>query len=182
MLIQKMWTFAGSDLVIQLLNLFVFKSISWKFSSNCFFQWNVGFDLERAQTSEHCFSDRWNVKCDMQQMTHDRGYVTSDMCYMTKYIFSSHFISLGMPKLGAKFLVLWIFYGLWHAICNTFGFLNTSKNLKNATLQRSLAFQMSMLDRLEKVNLNKYLCFGPTLKIGYPVEICLLFLSCPEQL
>ena len=36
------------------MNLFVFGSLSWQISSNSSFQRNVGFDLERAQTSEHC--------------------------------------------------------------------------------------------------------------------------------
>ena len=38
------------------------KWISWQFSSNWLFQINVDFDLERAQTSEHCFSlFYWNI-------------------------------------------------------------------------------------------------------------------------
>ena len=44
-----------SDLVIKQLNLLIFKSISYKISSNRFFKRNVCFDLERAQISEHCF-------------------------------------------------------------------------------------------------------------------------------
>ena len=31
--------------------------ISWQISSNWLFQWYVGSDLERVQTSEHCFSN-----------------------------------------------------------------------------------------------------------------------------
>ena len=44
-----------SDFVIKQLNLYVFASISWKTSSNWFFQRNVGFKRKRAQTSEHCY-------------------------------------------------------------------------------------------------------------------------------
>ena len=46
--------FGLTYLVIKILNLFVFKSLAWKISSNWSFQRNVGFNLERAQTSEHC--------------------------------------------------------------------------------------------------------------------------------
>ena len=53
--------------------------------------------------------------------------------------------------------------------CNIFGFLSESKKyLENATLQRSLAFQMSVLEKLEK---GKHLSFGPILKIRHHVEI-----------
>ena len=44
-----------SDLVLKLLNLFVFESLAWKISSNWSFQRNVGFDLKMAQTSKHCY-------------------------------------------------------------------------------------------------------------------------------
>ena len=46
--------FFMSDLVLKLLNLFVFESFAWKIGSNGSFQRNVGFDLKRAQTFEHC--------------------------------------------------------------------------------------------------------------------------------
>ena len=36
------------------MNLFVFKSLAWKISSNWSFRRIVGFDLESPQTSEHC--------------------------------------------------------------------------------------------------------------------------------
>ena len=43
--------------------------------------------------------------------------------------------------------------GLWHTRCNIFGFCNLCiKYLKNATLQGCLAFQVSVLERLENVN------------------------------
>ena len=44
-----------SDLVKKLLNLFVFLSLAWQISSNWSFQRNVGFNLERAPTSKHCY-------------------------------------------------------------------------------------------------------------------------------
>ena len=47
-------TFFLSNLGIKRLNLLVFERLSWKFSSNWYFQRNVGFNLERAQTAEHC--------------------------------------------------------------------------------------------------------------------------------
>ena len=40
---------------IKKLNIYVFESLTWKISSNWFFQRNVCFKLERAQTSIHCF-------------------------------------------------------------------------------------------------------------------------------
>ena len=43
-----------SDLVLKLLNLFAFESFAWKIGSNWSLQRNVGFVLERAQTSKHC--------------------------------------------------------------------------------------------------------------------------------
>ena len=54
---------------------------------------------------------------------------------------------------------------IWHATCNIFEFLTETKNyLKNATLQRSLVFQMSMLERFKLINFAKNQCFEPTLK------------------
>ena len=44
-----------SDSVMTLLNLFVFGSIAWQISLNWSSLRNGGFDLERAQTSEHCY-------------------------------------------------------------------------------------------------------------------------------
>ena len=38
------------------------KWISWQFSSNWLFQINVDSDLERAQTSEHCFILKTDIK------------------------------------------------------------------------------------------------------------------------
>ena len=53
-----------TNLVIKPLNLFVFGSLAWQISSKWSFQRNVGLDLERAQTSEHCYtwSGTWSVK------------------------------------------------------------------------------------------------------------------------
>ena len=54
------------DLIIKQLNLYVFESVSWKTSSNWFFQRNEGFKRERSQTSEHCFIGfclSRNLKC-----------------------------------------------------------------------------------------------------------------------
>ena len=45
-----------SGLVQNKLKLYVWKWISWQISSNWLFQRNVDSDLQRAQTSEHCFS------------------------------------------------------------------------------------------------------------------------------
>ena len=39
---------------------FLFGSHAWPISSNWSFQRNVGFNLERAQTSEHCFTQSLN--------------------------------------------------------------------------------------------------------------------------
>ena len=40
-----------TDLILKLLNQFVFESLAWKIISNWLFQTNVGFDLERAVIS-----------------------------------------------------------------------------------------------------------------------------------
>ena len=42
-------------MVLKLLNLFVFESLAWKINSMRWFQINMCFNLERAQTSEHCY-------------------------------------------------------------------------------------------------------------------------------
>ena len=49
-----------TDLDIKQLNLFVFGSHAWQISSNWSFQRNVGFNLERAQTFEHSFTQSLN--------------------------------------------------------------------------------------------------------------------------
>ena len=58
-----------SDLVLILLNLLVFESLAWKISSNWRFQRNVGFDLKRAQTSEHCYMWR-NIRKGYNKVLH----------------------------------------------------------------------------------------------------------------
>ena len=61
---------------------------------------------------------------------------------------------------------------LWIATYDFFDFLDLPKKyLANATFGTSLAFQMSVLERLEKLNLAKNHCFWPTLKERHPVEL-----------
>ena len=61
---------------------------------------------------------------------------------------------------------------LWLATCDFFDFLDfPQKYLANATFRTSLVFQMSVLERLEKLNFIKNQRFGPKLKIRHPVEI-----------
>ena len=61
---------------------------------------------------------------------------------------------------------------LWHDSGNIFGCLDSSKKyLLNATFDTSLAYQMGVLERLEKPNFSKIRRFGPTLKIKHPVSI-----------
>ena len=43
------------DLVVKLLNLFVFESLALKIGSKRLFKNNLAFNLERAQTSKQCF-------------------------------------------------------------------------------------------------------------------------------
>ena len=53
-----------------------------------------------------------------------------------------------------------------------FDFLDLpKKKLANDTFGTSLAFQISVLERLEKLNFSKNQRFEPTLKIRHPVEI-----------
>ena len=53
--------------------------------------------------------------------------------------------------------------GWLHARFNIFVFLDLSiKDLENVTLQRSLTFQMSLLEMLENVNVSQIHLIGPT--------------------
>ena len=74
-----------------------------------------------------------------------------------------------MAKIGRNAYVTSYSDGFWHAACQKFGFLDFSiKYLKNATLRKSLATLMNVLERLQNVHCSQIQCFGPTWKIGHP--------------
>ena len=68
------------------------------------------------------------------------------------------------------FFVMSICDRLWYERFNIFGFLKKSnQNLENAIFRKSLAFQLSVLERLDNFNVSQIGCFGSTWEKNHPV-------------
>ena len=78
----------------------------------------------------------------------------TELVYGLNQLLRSLVSSSPTVKIGRSVNIMLYCDRLWYATCNIFGFLDLSISyVKNTTSWTSLAFQMSMQEKLEKVNL-----------------------------
>jgi hypothetical protein len=103
----------------------------------------------------------------------------SEKC-LHKISFQDHrqFFFLSQPEKGATFLLCQFVIDCDMLYAMFFDFWNCLKISQNATFGTSLAFQMSMPDRLENVNFSPNLSSGPTYTKKCATCIINFFLGC----